>query len=159
MGTLHAAVDKSGHIFHLGFTRIERFPKGFEVEENKYACGEVEYQLQQYFAGERESFTVVARLEGTEFQKSVWSRLLKIGFGETLTYGEVARKVGRREAARAVGNAVAANPVLLVVPCHRVIPAGGGFGEYARRGLEGPEGRRIKQFLLELESSRTNPDP
>lgn len=154
VGILHAAVDKLGWVFNLGFNQISRFPVGLEVEENKYACGELEYQLQEYFAGNREVFTLETHLEGTGFQKTVWSRLLKIGFGETLTYGEVARKIGRRDAARAVGNAVAANPIALLVPCHRVVPATGGIGNYARRGMDEAEGRRIKRYLLDLESGQ-----
>jgi len=154
IGTLHAAVDKLGRVISLGFTPIPRIPPGIELEENKYACGEMEYQLQQYFGGEREKFTVEIRLDGTGFQKAVWSRLMKIEFGKTVTYGEVARKIGRRDAARAVGNAVAANPVALLVPCHRVVPASGGIGNYARRGLVDSEGRRVKRYLLDLESGQ-----
>jgi methylated-DNA-[protein]-cysteine S-methyltransferase len=156
VGTLHAAVDKLGRIFSLGFRPINRFPANLEVEENKYACGELEYQLQQYFDGKREEFTLETHLEGTGFQKSVWSRLMKIGFGETLTYGEVARRIGRRDAARAVGNAVAANPIALIVPCHRVVPASGGIGNYAIRGMDELQGRRIKRYLLDLESGQRN---
>ena len=79
---------------------------------------------------------------------------MKIEFGKTVTYGEVARKIGRRDAARAVGNAVAANPVALLVPCHRVVPSNGGIGNYARRGLVDSEGRRVKRYLLDLESGQ-----
>ncbi|MEE8440458.1 MAG: methylated-DNA--[protein]-cysteine S-methyltransferase [Spirochaetia bacterium] len=154
VGTLHAAVDRLGHVLNLGFNPISRIPAGVELEENKYACGELEFQLQEYFTGQREQFTVETRLDGTGFQQTVWNRLMKIGFGETVTYGEVARKIGNRDAAQAVGNAVAANPVALLVPCHRVVPASGGIGNYARRGLDDREGRRIKRYLLDLESGR-----
>ncbi len=154
IGTLHAAVDRLGRVLGLGFMPISRTPAGVELEENKYACGELEYQLQEYFAGEREEFTVEIHLDGTGFQKTVWNRLMKIGFGETMAYGEVARKIGNRDAARAVGNAVAINPVALLVPCHRVVPAGGGIGNYARRSLDHNEGRRIKRYLLDLESGQ-----
>jgi len=154
VGVLHAAVDRRGRVLNLGFSPISRAPAGTELEVNKYACGELEYQLQEYFAGNRAKFAVEIQLEGTGFQKSVWNRLLKIDFGETVTYGEIARKIGRRDAARAVGNAVAVNPVVLLVPCHRVVPASGGIGNYARRDLEHSEGRRIKRYLLELESGQ-----
>ncbi len=154
IGTLYAAVDRLGRVLNLGFTPISRAPAGVELEVNKYACGELEFQLQEYFAGEREEFTVEIRLDGTEFQKTVWNRLMKIGFGETMAYGEIARKIGNRDATRAVGNAVAINPVALLVPCHRVVPASGGIGNYARRSLDYNEGRRIKRYLLDLESGQ-----
>lgn len=157
VGPLHAAVDRYGRVLYLGFRPAARFADGFEIRENKYACGELEYQLEEYFAGERREFSVEARLEGTSFQKAVWSRLLKIGYGETETYGHVAQKIGRREAARAVGNAVAVNPVAIVIPCHRVVPATGGLGNYALRGIPGDEGRRIKNALLELEGAFAEP--
>ncbi|MFW5788656.1 MAG: methylated-DNA--[protein]-cysteine S-methyltransferase [Spirochaetota bacterium] len=157
VGPLHAAVDRYGRVLYLGFRPAERLADELEVRENKYACGELEYQLEEYFAGERREFSLDVRLDGTRFQRAVWSRLLKIGFGETATYGHVAQKIGRREAARAVGNAVATNPVAILVPCHRVVPAAGGLGNYALRGLEADEGRRIKHALLELEGAFAGP--
>ena len=152
---MHAAVDRLGRVIHLGFSPPVRAPDGVVQDVNKYACGELEYQLEQYFRGERTEFSVEVRLDGTSFQKAVWSRLQKIGYGQTLTYGEVARKLGRREAARAVGNAVAANPAVILIPCHRVLPAGGGIGNYALRGLDADRGRWIKQLLLDLETAST----
>lgn len=152
VGRLYGVVDKVGRIMFLGF-RPPSGDGGVDLRENKYACGELEFQLEQYFAGERQSFTLEVRLEGTSFQKAVWSRLMKIPFGETLTYSEIAQKIGRRDAARAVGNAVAANPVAIVVPCHRVLPVHGGIGNYALRGVDADYGRQIKHDLLELEGS------
>lgn len=154
IGQLHAAVDRAGRVIYLGHVPFSGAHPDVRIEENKYACGELEYQLEQYFAGERNSFSLETRMDGTSFQKTVWSRLSKIGFGETMTYGEVARKIGRRDAARAVGNAVAANPVVLIVPCHRVVPSTGGIGNYARRTLADEEGRRVKRLLLELEKGQ-----
>jgi methylated-DNA-[protein]-cysteine S-methyltransferase len=148
-------VDKLGRVVSLGFTPDLTVPDGTRVQENKYACGELEYQVEQYFEGEREHFTLELRLEGTGFQKAVWSRLVKTDYGTTVTYGEIAQKIGRRNAARAVGNAVAANPVVIIVPCHRVVPARGGIGNYARRALASVDGRQVKRFLLSLESSRS----
>ena len=103
IGTLHSAVDRKGSVLGLSFGPVRGFPAGTAVEVNKYACGELEYQIEEYFAGNRESFSVEIRFDGTDFQRTVWSRLMKIGFGETVTYGEIARKIGRRDAARAVG--------------------------------------------------------
>ena len=152
VGTLHAAVDKLGRVMFLSYGEYDMLPTGWTRQENKYACGELEYQLEQYFAGERESFSLDLHLDGTGFQKAVWSRLQKIGFGETVTYGQVAQKIGRRDAARAVGNAVASNPAVIVVPCHRVVPANGSIGNYALDSLPPEEGRRAKQYLLGMES-------
>ena len=86
---------------------------------------------------------------GTGCQRAVWSRMRKVGFGRTMTYGVPAQKLGRRDAARAVGNAVAANPI--VIPCHRIVSASGGIGHYARRWLPEHAGREIKHRLLALE--------
>lgn len=156
IGMLHAVVDKAGRVLHLGFRSLTVLPADTTTEENKYACGELEYQLEEYFAGERNSFSVDVHLEGSQFQKTVWNRLQNIPYGTTMTYGEVGRRIGRRDAARAVGNAVAVNPVILIVPCHRVVPAGGGIGNYAVRSLPHQEGRGIKRFLLELEAGQRN---
>ncbi len=157
VGRLHAAVDRRGRVFYLGFRAPRRVPADVETRENKYACGELEYQLAEYFAGDRREFTLDLRLDGTNFQRAVWSRLAKVEFGCTVSYGHIAQKIGHREAARAVGNAVAANPVALLIPCHRIVPAGGGLGNYALRGMDAEEGRRIKQSLLELEAAYAAP--
>ena len=155
IGTLHTGVDRHGRVLYLGFRRLLGRYFNAECEENKYACGEVEYQLDEYFAGTRREFTVEIRLDGTGFQKAVWSRLMKIGYGETVSYAHVAQKIGRREATRAVGNAVAANRVLIMIPCHRVVPSSGGIGNYARRTLDPESGKRVKRHLLELESRQS----
>lgn len=142
----------------LGFEDQRRFLPGYTFEENKYPCGEVEYQLDEYFAGRLERFTLEFAFQGTEFQRMVWSRLLKVPYGTTTTYGEIAQKVGKRDAARAVGNAVAANPVVLIVPCHRVLPASGSVGKYAVSSLNG-QGSTAKKWLLRLEGALTTGQP
>lgn len=101
-------------------------------------------QLEEYFAGRRRVFDLPLDLRGTVFQRRVWSELLKIPFGETRTYAEVARAIGAPRAVRAVGAANGANPVPIVVPCHRVVATGGGLGGY-RGGLQ------LKRRLLEME--------
>lgn len=153
LGRLHAAVNRSGAVVRLSWADISSEYEPSEIEINKYACGELEYQLDQYFREERKTFTVPVYLSGTEFQQTVWNRLRKINFGETITYGTLARKVGRANAAQAVGNAVAVNPVVILVPCHRVIPSSNGIGNYARRYLGEEEGRSIKRSLLKLEKA------
>lgn len=84
-------------------------------------------------------------LHGSAFQRGVWQALLEIPFGRTVTYGDIAEKIGRPKAARAVGSAVAANPVSLLVPCHRVLPVSGKPGNYAW-------GAGVKKILLEIEA-------
>jgi len=101
-------------------------------------------QLAEYLEGGRREFDLPLRLSGTPFQRRVWRALQRIPFGETRSYGEVARMVGRPGAARAVGAASGANPLAIVVPCHRVIQSDGRLGGYGG-------GLRLKQFLLDLE--------
>ncbi len=106
---------------------------------------EVIVQLEAYFAGELRGFDLTLAPEGTPFQREVWSALLTIPYGETVSYGELARRLGRSKASRAVGAANGRNPIPIIIPCHRVIGADGsltGFGG----------GLAIKRRLLELEA-------
>jgi len=102
-------------------------------------------ELEAYFAGELKEFTLELTLHGTPFQRSVWSRLRKIPYGETRTYGELADALGNPTASRAVGLANGRNPVGIIVPCHRVVGANGGLTGYGG-GLD------RKQRLLDFES-------
>jgi methylated-DNA-[protein]-cysteine S-methyltransferase len=104
-------------------------------------------QLDAYFAGELTQFDIAIQLGGTEFQQRVWNALVEIPYGETISYGELAARVGRPGAARAVGLANGHNPIAIVVPCHRVIGANGSLTGYGG-GLE------RKQSLLALEGGR-----
>jgi methylated-DNA-[protein]-cysteine S-methyltransferase len=106
---------------------------------------ETERQLKEYFQGKRKSFSVKLDLIGTRFQHQVWQALLTIPFGETRSYGELARRLGNPKAMRAVGAANGKNPISIVVPCHRVIGASGKLIGFAG-------GLKIKAFLLQLES-------
>ena len=106
-------------------------------------------QLQEYFEGWRRQFDVPLDLEGTPFQKRVWQVLRRIPYGETRTYAEVARLIGRPTAVRAVGRANGTNPVAIIVPCHRVLASSGGLGGYGA-GLE------VKRRLLMLEGAITS---
>jgi methylated-DNA-[protein]-cysteine S-methyltransferase len=116
-------------------------------------CGLLERtrtQLEQYFAGARRGFELPLEPRGTEFQRRVWKQLLTIGYGETTSYGALARDLGDAQASRAVGLANGSNPIPIVIPCHRVIGADGsltGFGG----------GLPIKRALLDLESAATQP--
>jgi methylated-DNA-[protein]-cysteine S-methyltransferase len=92
---------------------------------------EVLSQIDEYFRGQRRIFSLKLRLEGTEFQKRVWRELMKIPYGRTVSYGDVAAAVGRPKAARAVGQANHSNPISIIVPCHRIIGGNGhlvGYG-------------------------------
>jgi methylated-DNA-[protein]-cysteine S-methyltransferase len=102
-------------------------------------------QLEEYFAGERTGFDVPMELDGTAFQKEVWRELTRIRYGETISYGELARRVGRPKGPRAVGQANGKNPIPIIVPCHRVL-ASNGIGGYGgglpmKRALLAVEGR------------------
>jgi methylated-DNA-[protein]-cysteine S-methyltransferase len=101
-------------------------------------------QLESYFAGERRHFDLPLDLRGTPFQKSVWRELTRIPYGETISYGQLATRIGNPAASRAVGAANGRNPISVIVPCHRVIGAGGKLTGYAG-------GLNCKNFLLQLE--------
>jgi methylated-DNA-[protein]-cysteine S-methyltransferase len=101
-------------------------------------------QLAEYFAGERQEFDLAVRPVGTNFQQLVWRALTRIPFGETWTYGELARAIGRPSASRAVGAANSKNPLSIIVPCHRVIGASGELTGYAG-------GMPAKRWLLDHE--------
>ncbi|WP_405765765.1 methylated-DNA--[protein]-cysteine S-methyltransferase [Streptomyces sp. NBC_00080] len=105
--------------------------------------GDAEEQLKAYFSGELREFSLELRLHGTPFQRSVWDGLRKIPYGETRTYGELAEALGNPTASRAVGLANGRNPIGIIVPCHRVIGAGGGLTGYGG-GLD--RKRRLLDF-------------
>jgi methylated-DNA-[protein]-cysteine S-methyltransferase len=111
---------------------------------------DVKAQLSEYFAGRRTTFQLPLALEGTPFQRRVWSALQDIPYGETTSYGEIARRIDQPAAVRAVGLANGRNPISVIVPCHRVIGANGTLTGYGG-GLE------RKRRLLELESDATAP--
>ena len=106
-------------------------------------------ELQEYFAGKRAEFTVAARPYGTAFQQKVWSALSRVPWGRVVTYGDLAEAVGQPTACRAVANAVGKNPLLIFIPCHRVVGASGlgGFsaGLEAKRALLTLEGVQISE--------------
>ena len=108
------------------------------------ALAETKRQLEEYFAGDRRKFDLPLAARGTEFQLRVWDELRRIPFGQTISYGELAGRIGKPTASRAVGAANGRNPLPVVVPCHRVIGSGGRLVGYGG-GLE------TKQALLDLE--------
>lgn len=106
----------------------------------------VQHQLAEYFSGKRVNFDVTVEPDGTIFQKQVWEEMSKIPFGETATYADIAKRIDRPEAWRAVANACGANPIVIIIPCHRVVGSYGKLGGYSG-GLE------RKQWLLAHEQA------
>ena len=120
-----------------------RIPQSWRRDDDAFATARV--QLREYFAGERREFDVPLELNGSNYQLRVWHALLQIPYGETTSYGELARQIGDPEGARSVGWANGSNPIAIIVPCHRVIGANGKLVGYGG-GLEN------KRLLLDLEA-------
>lgn len=110
---------------------------------------ETRRKLDEYFRHERQAFDIPLLTAGTEFQKSVWNSLMEIPYGQTITYRELAKRLGKPAAVRAVANANGANAISIIIPCHRVIGSDNTLTGYGG-GLE------AKKFLLELEQTQTN---
>jgi methylated-DNA-[protein]-cysteine S-methyltransferase len=127
--------------------RPGRVPLHIEAEDDDHpVLVETERQLNEYFAGARQAFTVKLDVAGTAFQRKVWRALLTIPFGETRSYGQIAAQIGSPAAVRAVGAANGRNPVSIIAPCHRVVGSTGKLTGFAG-GLE------VKAHLLALEGS------
>lgn len=121
----------------------DEIPNNMELKETPL-IKEAMNQLEEYFEGKRKSFDLPFEAKGTEFQRSVWNELLKIPYGETCSYGEIAKRIGNPKGSRAIGMANNRNPISIVIPCHRVIGASGKLVGYGG-GLD------IKEKLLNLE--------
>ena len=104
-------------------------------------------QLRDFFAGKRKNLDFAVSYEGTEFQRAVWNEIAKVGFGDAITYAEIARRIGNPAAVRAVGGAVGSNPVPLVIGCHRILGSGDRI-----TGYSGGDGLPTKRWLLAHES-------
>jgi methylated-DNA-[protein]-cysteine S-methyltransferase len=131
-----------------GLELLELNPKGdspAECDENHPVVRETLRQLAAYFSGELRDFDLPLDPHGTEFQRAVWRALLEIPYGETRSYSEIAQRVGRPAAVRAVGSANGSNPIAIIVPCHRVIGASGKLVGYGG-------GLPMKRMLLDLET-------
>lgn len=144
---LIAGDDRS--IVHVQFPHHgnARLPQADWTESARGLVGEALRQLGEYFAGRRTKFDLPLAPRGTEFQRTVWKSLQDIPYGQTISYGELAKRVGNPKASRAVGAANGSNPIPIVIPCHRVIGANGkltGFGG----------GLPTKEALLALEATQ-----
>lgn len=141
-------VENGTAVTHLFFSRMAQ-PEHLEWEETPLLRQTAD-QLDEYFQGSRRVFDVPLSPQGTEFERTVWKALQAIPYGETRSYGDIARRIGRPSACRAVGQANNRNPVGIIIPCHRVIGADGKLTGYA-------SGLTIKQYLLELEQGSATP--
>jgi methylated-DNA-[protein]-cysteine S-methyltransferase len=129
-GNFAVWVDDHGRVlrFHLSTVRAAKIDPLAERDDD--AIAHVRKQIAEYCAGKRRVFDLECAAKGSEFQHLVWDALAEIPFGDTMSYGEVARKIGLPDAARAVGVANATNPIALIVPCHRVIGSDGSLTGY-----------------------------
>lgn len=149
------AAGADGALSYLDFARdfseteiASRWGQGLRVVRRDDFLPGLQEQLRRYLAGEPVVWQVPLALRGgTPFQRAVWQELQQIPYGKTVTYGDVAARIGRPRAVRAAGSAIGANPVAIIIPCHRVIGADGGL-----HGFGG--GLDVKQALLELEGAR-----
>jgi methylated-DNA-[protein]-cysteine S-methyltransferase len=144
-GPIHAAVDADGALTELKFGSSIGKPNS---KQDAASNPLVEKQLNEFFAGKRRDFDLPLAPQGTDFQKRVWAELIRIPYGETISYAELARRVGSDGAARAVGRANATNPIAIIVPCHRVIGANGSLTGYAY-------GMEMKRGLLDFERGQS----
>jgi methylated-DNA-[protein]-cysteine S-methyltransferase len=149
VGMLLIAGDEAGLrrvLFAEGRNRVR--PET-EWRENPEAFSEARGQLQSYFSGKLREFHLPLAPQGTPFQVRVWKELLKIPYGATISYGDLARRLGDLKASRAVGLANGANPIAIVIPCHRVIGSNGKLTGYGG-------GLKNKEWLLALERGQMN---
>ncbi len=154
-GDLIVVVDEAGVLIRVVLPNghdhwaNEIVKRHLNVIDDSNRCGVIFQQLDEYFHGKRETFDLPLRAEGTDFQRTVWAALQTIPYGQTITYKELAERIGNPAAIRAVGRANGSNPIPIVIPCHRVIGADGsliGFGG----------GLLLKEQLLGLEGVQTN---
>ncbi len=129
------SIEHAGHLPH------ESMP-----EHSNPVLEKAVAQLGEYFAGTRQNFDVPVEVQGTAFQKEIWQQLSELDFGEVVSYGDLGQATGRAAAGRAVGGAVGANPIPIIVPCHRVLASNGRI-----TGYSGGDGIPTKRWLLDHE--------
>lgn len=156
VGDISVIVDDFGAVVRVAFLQVTSYDELHESERfhdlgilrAEKPCAEAVRQLKAYFAGELRAFDLDLAPEGTPFQQRVWRELLKVPFGQTITYGELAERLDAPTSSRAVGHANHVNPLPILIPCHRVIGKGGalvGFGA----------GLSIKRALLDHERGQS----
>ena len=143
VGILYVAEEDNKIIF-VGDDKPQNGKKGDSTLLQK-----AKKQLEEYFESSRKIFDLPLNPQGTVFQKAVWKALAEVPYGKTSTYGELAEKVSTKGASRAVGSAMAKNPISVILPCHRILPAGGKLGNYS---MGGPAN---KEWLLLMEKQNT----
>src|SRR5687768_14346159 len=141
IGPLHAVGDDAGRLVELGFREPLQ-------DASSPPSKRVVDQLNEYFSGKRQKFDLELAPKGTPFQLAVWNALIEIPYGDTISYAELARRIGKPSAVRAVGAANGANPIPVIIPCHRVIGSNGtltgyGGGIERKQWLLAHEGRRL----------------
>ncbi|MCX7842582.1 MAG: methylated-DNA--[protein]-cysteine S-methyltransferase [Clostridia bacterium] len=149
VGNIHIVADEAGiREISIASAKSEEKNKVYaQMQKGSRICSEAAKQLQEYFTGKRREFDLPLTLEGTDFCKKVWKELLKIPFGETRSYSDIASAVGSPKGFRAIGQANRRNPIAIVVPCHRVLGKNGSMTGYMGNKIN------IKQMLLQLESN------
>lgn len=148
IGSLLIAGDEEAiHLIGFAENGKPQRPEAGWAESMSGPLAEAVRQLREYFAGKRRDFDLPLALEGTDFQRKVWRKLQEIPYGETISYGELAKRVGNPKASRAVGSANGRNRIPIVIPCHRVIAGDGGLG-----GFGG--GLTTKEKLLAIEGKK-----
>jgi methylated-DNA-[protein]-cysteine S-methyltransferase len=154
-GVFSVAIDDSGAVRATAFGGLEVLQK-YQADEHIWIrdttrlC-KARTQVQEYFIGRRKKFDLALAPQGTPFQMKVWNELLQIPYGETRTYGELATRLNSPGASRAVGGANGANPIGVIIPCHRVIGTNGKLTGFAF-------GTDIKRHLLNLETAASQPN-
>jgi len=131
----------------FGLTYLKASKQLLTTEKLSKQAKKVQNQLEAYFDGGRKNFNLQVFLNGTDFQRKTWAKLCKITYGQTCSYGDLATKLGDKNASRAVGSGISKNPIWIVIPCHRVLSQEGELTGYAG-------GLKLKQYLLELESKQ-----
>ena len=135
-------IEKDGYIanLYINYNNIKTIQKETKL------ISQTANEIKEYLDGNKKSFSIPIKIEGTDFQKKVWQELLKISYGETRSYKDIAININNSKACRAVGTAIKNNPIPIIIPCHRVINSNKNLGGYAY-GLE------IKKILLKIEKN------